>query len=208
MVLVTTVGRCIAKRTKVTAQSTKNLWPTQDYQYPIWLMLYLFYSSDMFEILRCPFPKWSFPTDATPKSHQCSVSHSINPITSFSLPLSLHLLPNPFAPVAIWYKYFDILSTASLNKFDCTNTVFHIRLAHNTTLKKFYYLVPQANFRSSILIKFSNELEEIKMKLVPSHFSKTTLSQAQLFVIRQCNYQRNNYRYFKNCLLYIVFYFN
>jgi len=80
------------------------IWrPPKTLNIPFWLTLYLFYSYDLFEILRCPFPQWSFPTHAISKFLQHSVFHSVNLLLSISC--SLRLLPIPFSPVAIWYKY-------------------------------------------------------------------------------------------------------
>ncbi len=92
---ITIIVRRIVKRLKVTAQWTKNLETALDCLYPIWLMLYLFYLSYLFEILRCPFSQWSFSTHAIYRSIQCYVSLSVDPLLSVSL--------SPFSV----YKYFD-----------------------------------------------------------------------------------------------------
>ncbi len=59
-------------------------------------IVFVLFIWSIFHILRCPFPQWSFPTHAVSKSFQCSVSHSVNPLLSFSLPLS------PFTPHSVF----------------------------------------------------------------------------------------------------------
>ncbi len=49
-------------------------------------MLYLFYLSNLFEILGCPLFQQSFSTHAIYKSLQCSVSFSVDLFLSVSLP--------------------------------------------------------------------------------------------------------------------------
>jgi hypothetical protein len=51
-----TVVRWIVKRTKIMAHSSKNLEPPNIIYITSWLTIYFFYLSNLFEILRCPFP--------------------------------------------------------------------------------------------------------------------------------------------------------
>jgi hypothetical protein len=107
---------------------------TQDYLYPIWLMFYLFYLSDLFEILGCPFLNGHFSTHATSYSLLCAVSHIVNLLLSVSLTHSAAYFLLCFYLPLIYIKGNQFVWPASLNKLIWINVVPELRFAHNNNV--------------------------------------------------------------------------
>ncbi len=128
--------RCIIKGNESHGTVQQEFGATQDYLYPFWLMFYLFYLSDLFEILRCPFP--TVISQPMP-FHILSYALSLTPLIPFSLSLSLSL-SSAYSLLCFYLPLFYIKGNwlvwlESLNNCVWTNVVPHLGFAHNIILR-------------------------------------------------------------------------
>ncbi len=103
--------RCIIKRTKVTAQLNEEFLNCPRLLYPISLTLYLFHSSDSFEILRCHIQPTPFPNLFNAPSLTLLICFSLSLCLSVSLSLCLSVSLSPssaYSPFCLYLPSFDI----------------------------------------------------------------------------------------------------
>ncbi len=125
---------------------------TQDYLYSIWLTFYLFYLSDLFEILGCPFLNGHFSTHATSCSLLCAISHSVNLLLSVSLtPSTAYFLLCFYLPL-FYIKGNQFVWPASWNKLIWTNVAPELRFAHNNNDTKRGGYVMLSSFMMSVVV--------------------------------------------------------